>query len=330
MSAPLPMNAPAVRWGILGAGNIAHKLAEAVIEHTASTVEAVGSRSLDKAQAFADEFSIPRAYGSYEQLVADPDIDVVYIASPHSHHHEHMLLAIEAGKHILCEKAFTQNAAQAREVVEAARAKGVFLMEAMWTRHLPHMYAIREIIERGDIGDIVSLQADHGILLTHVERMWNPALAGGALLDLGVYPVAFAHDILGVPDRITAVGRLRDTGVDGQTSMVFDYPTAQAILTTTMEATTSITASIAGTEGRIDIDAWFYNPTSFTVTRADGTLTTYDGTVPNGFQYEAAEVARRIHAGDTESPLLPLDQSLEIMDIMDEVRHQVGLIYPNE
>ncbi len=324
------MSAPAIRWGILGAGGIAHKLADAVNSYTASQVVAVGSRSLERSQAFADEMGVPTAYGSYEELVNDPDIDVVYVATPHSHHHEHALLAIEAGKHVLCEKAFTQNAAQAREVVAAARAKGTFLMEAMWTRHLPHVYAIRELIERGEIGDIVSVQADHGQLLTHVERMWNPDLAGGALLDLGVYPIAFAHDILGAPDSITARGRLRDTGVDGQVSMVFDYPTAQAILTTTMEARTPCVALIAGTEGRIEVHDTFYTPTSFTVTRMDGTSWTYDGDLPNGFQFEAAEVARQIALGETESPRLPLDKSLEIMNIMDTVREQIGLVYPNE
>ncbi|WP_062292880.1 Gfo/Idh/MocA family protein [Demequina phytophila] len=330
MSAPLPMSAPAVRWGILGAGGIARKLADAVTHYTASTVIAVGSRDQARAQAFADEAGIPTAYGSYEELLADPDIDVVYVATPHSHHHEHALMAIEAGKNVLCEKAFTQNANQAREVVAAARAKGVFLMEAMWTRHLPHVYALRDAIARGEIGDVVSVQADHGQLLTHVERMWNPALAGGALLDLGVYPVAFAHDLLGVPDKITATGRLRETGVDGQVAMIFDYATAQASLTTTMEARTPCMALIGGTEGRIEVQDTFYAPTSFTVKRLDGTSWTYDGDVPNGFQFEAAEVARRIHAGDTESPLLTLDQSIEVMEIMDEVRMQVGLRYPNE
>ncbi|WP_062527981.1 Gfo/Idh/MocA family protein [Demequina rhizosphaerae] len=330
MSAPLPMSAPAVRWGILGAGGIARKLADAVTHYTDSSVVAVGSRDEARAQAFADAAGIPTAYGSYEQLVADPDIDVVYVATPHSHHHEHTLLAIEAGKHVLCEKAFTQNAAQAREVVAAARAKGVFVMEAMWTRHLPHVHALRELIARGEIGDLVSVQADHGQMLTHVERMWNPALAGGALLDLGVYPIAFAHDLLGVPDKITATGRLRETGVDGQASMIFDYEHAQAILTTTMEARTPCMALIGGTEGRVEVHDTFYTPTSFTVTRLDGTSWTYDGTLPNGFQFEAAEVARRIHAGDTESPLLTLDQSIEIMEIMDEVRMQIGLRYPNE
>ncbi len=324
------MSAPAVRWGILGAGGIARKLADAVTRYTASTVVAVGSRDEAKAQAFADEAGIPTAYGSYEALLADPDVDVVYVATPHSHHHEHALLAIEAGKHVLCEKAFTQNAAQAREVVAAARAKGVFVMEAMWTRHLPHVHAIRDLIARGEIGDVVSVQADHGQPIAHIERMWRPELAGGALLDLGVYPISFAYDILGKPDAITARGRLFETGVDGQVSMIFDYPSAQASLTTTMEARTACVALIGGTEGRIEVRDTFYAPTSFTVTRLDGTSWTYDGDVPNGFQFEAAEVARRIHAGDTESPLLTLDQSIEIMEIMDEVRSQIGVAFPNE
>ena len=324
------MQAPAVRWGILGAGGIAHKLAEAVTQYTASEVVAVGSRDLSKAQAFAADMSVPTAHGSYEELVADPNVDVVYVATPHSHHHEHVLLAVEAGKHVMCEKALTQNAAQAREIVQAARAKGVFLMEAMWTRHLPHSYKLREIIAQGEIGDIVSVQADHGQALTHVERMWRPELAGGALLDLGVYPIAFAHDLLGVPERVTASGRLRASGVDGQVSMVFDYPTAQAILTTTMEARTPNVALIAGTKGRIIVDDTFYNPTSFTVIKDDGSTWEFDGSAPNGFQFEAAETARRIDAGDLESPLLTLDQSIEIMDLMDEVRRQIGLVYPNE
>lgn len=327
------MSAPAYRWGILGAGGIARKLADAVNNHTASTVVAVAAASsLERAQAFADEESVAKAYGSYEELVADPDVDIVYVATTHNNHHEPALLAINAGKHVLVEKSFTQNEAQAQLIVDAARAKGVFVMEAMWARHLPHMYAVREIVARGDIGDIVSLSADHGQYLTHVDRMVRPDLAGGALLDLGIYPVAFAHDILGVPEQITAVGRLRDTGVDGQISMVFDYPSkgAQASLTTTMEARTPVVAHVAGAKGRIELADMFYAPTVVTVTPFEGEAWTFDGVVENGFQYEAAEVARRVAAGDTESPLHTLDQSLELMRILDEIRAQVGVVYPGE
>lgn len=327
------MSAPSYRWGILGAGGIARKLADAVNNHTDSQVVAVAAASsLERAQAFADDESIPTAYGSYEELVADPDVDIVYVATTHNNHHGPALLAINAGKHVLVEKAFTQNEAQAQLVVDAARAKGVFVMEAMWARHLPHMYAVREIIARGDIGDVVSVAADHGQYLTHVERMVRPELAGGALLDLGIYPVAFAHDILGVPEQITAVGRLRDTGVDGQVSMVFDYPSkgAQASLTTTMEARTPVVAHVAGAKGRIELADMFYAPTVVTVTPLEGDPWTFDGMVENGFQYEAAEVARRVAAGDTESELHTLENSLEMVRSLDQIRAQVGVVYPGE
>ncbi|WP_084104744.1 Gfo/Idh/MocA family protein [Demequina sp. NBRC 110056] len=330
MTTPTPQSAPAIRWGILGAGGIAHKMADAIINHTAGELVAVGSRTPGKAEKFVAEVGSGRAYGSYEEVVNDPDVDAVYVATTHNDHHEPALLAIEAGKHVLVEKAFTQNAAQAETVVAAARAKGVYLQEAMWARFLPHQAEVRAAIARGEIGDVVAVQADHGQALTHVERMYRPELAGGALLDLGVYPIAFAHDILGVPESITAVGQLRDTGVDGQVSMVFQYPGAQATLHTTMEARTQNAAVISGTEGRIEIADTFYNPTTFTLKRHDGTSWTYDGRLDNGFQYEAAELARNVAEGRLESAILPLDQTLEIMRIMDEVRSQIGLVYPNE
>ena len=330
MTAPDPKSAPALRWGILGAGGIAHKFADAVNNHTqGSIVAAASASSLDKAKAFVAETG-GTAYGSYEELLADANVEAVYVATTHNNHHEPALLALEAGKPLLVEKAFTQNAAQAQRVVDAARAKKLFVMEAMWTRHLPHIYAMRETIERGDIGEVVAVHADHGQSLMHVERMYRPELAGGALLDLGVYPIAFTHDILGVPASITAVGQLTETGVDGQVGMVFDYGRAQATLSTTMRSVTANRAVISGTEGRIELDSMFYTPTTMRVIRRDGTSWEFDGRVPNGFQYQAAEVARRIAAGDTESPILSLDGTLEIMRILDEVRAQIGLVYPNE
>lgn len=331
MSAPDPKSAPALRWGILGAGGIAHKFADAVNNYTAgSVVAAASASSLDKAKAFVEATGSGTAYGSYEELLADPRVEAVYVATTHNNHHEPALLALEADKPLLVEKSFTQNAKQAQLVVDSARAKGLFVMEAMWTRHLPHVYAIREAIARGDIGEVVSVDADHGQSLAHVERMFRADLAGGALLDLGVYPIAFTHDILGVPQSITAVGQLTDTGVDGQVGMVFDYGTAQATLHTTMRSVTGIRAVIAGTEGRIEVDSMFYAPTTMRVIRLDGTSYEFDGRVPNGFQYQAAEVARRVAAGEKESPIHTLDATLEVMRIMDEVRAQIGLVYPNE
>jgi len=334
MTAPLPSDAPAIRWGILGAGGIAHKFADAVTNHTSSTVAAVASRTPGKARAFADEEGIADALDSYEELVARDDIDAVYVATTHNDHHTPALLAIDAGKAVLVEKAFTQNARQAREVIAAAQAKGTYLQEAMWTRWLPHMVALRDTIARGDIGEVVTVQADHGQPIAHIERLRRPELAGGALLDLGIYPVSFAYDILGRPDAVTAVGQLTDEGVDGQISMVFDYGTAghsaQASLTTTMWALTPCAAVIAGTEGRIEIEGVFYAPSRWRLIRKDGTTWEFDGRVENGFQYEAAAVARGLAAGATEAPELPLAETLQIIETLDEVRRQVGVTFPND
>jgi len=325
------MAAPALNWGILGAGGIAHKFADAVNTYTAGRIAAVASASgVDRAQAFVAETGHGTPYGSYQELLDDPAVDAVYVATTHNNHHTPALAAIAAGKAVLVEKAFAQNGAQVALMVEAARARGTFLMEAMWTRHLPHVYAIREAIARGEIGEVVSVQADHGQQLTHVPRLMQPELAGGALLDLGVYPIAFAHDILGAPTSVTAVGQLTSTGVDAHIGMVLSYPNAQASLTTTLLAATGNRAVIAGTEGRIEVEETFYAPTRFRVIRNDGTEWSFDGRVPNGFQYQAAEVARQVAAGHKESPVLPLASSVEIMGIMDDVRAQVGVVYPNE
>lgn len=335
---PSPGDAPALRWGILGAGWIAGSFAEAVTSATASTVVAVGSRSADKARAFAEahlgaDAAAAHLHASYEDLVADPDVDVVYVATPHSHHREHALLAIAAGKHVLVEKAFTRNAAEAAEVFEAARAAGVFVMEAMWTRFLPHVAAIREVLASGEIGEVITLAADHGQYfdVPDTHRLVNPDLAGGALLDLGVYPVSFAHDILGAPESITAVGTLTETGVDGQISMIFDYPgRTQALLSTTLWAATPTAAVITGTKGRIEIDGAFYAPTSFRVVLMDGTRREVPRADVAGLAFEAAEVARRVHAGDTESERMSWQGTLDVLTSMDSVRRQVGVVFPGE
>lgn len=308
--------------------------ARAVQGYTRGELVAVGSRSAERASAFAAEYGIPAAYGDYRSFVEDPNVEAVYVASPHSEHKEHALLAIAAGKHVLVEKAFTRNEAEAREVVDAARAAGVFCMEAMWTRFLPHVVALREMVRRGDIGRPVGLIADHGQPFAHLpaeHRIHNPRLAGGALLDLGVYPVSFAHDILGVPDRVSAVGSLAPTGVDAQISIALGFgPDVQASLHTTSFAKTATTAVIFGLEGRIEVDGDFYRPTSFSLIRNDGSTWDFYKEVDGGFQYQAAEVARRIAAGETESPVITLENSLEVMRTMDEIRRQVGVAYAGE
>lgn len=337
IEAPDPGSAPPIRWGIIGVGWMADMFARGVNDLTQGSVAAVCSRSLDRAEAFASGHSVARAYGSVDELVTDPDVDVVHVASPHSEHLAHALAAIAAGKHVLVEKAFTRSEAEAREVVDAAREAGVFCMEAMWTRFLPHVVEIREIIARGDIGRVVAFEADHGqwFPFDPTSRLYNPDLAGGALLDLGVYPVSFAHDILGVPETVAAVGQMTETGVDGQVSIILGYgERTQATLSTTLWSATPCVAVISGTEGRIEIDGRFYTPTSFRIIerdgRIDGKTRKVEAQVPNGYAYEAAEVARRITAGETESPTMTLEATLEVMRTLDEIRRQIGLRYPGE
>ncbi|HLV04182.1 Gfo/Idh/MocA family oxidoreductase [uncultured Georgenia sp.] len=329
---PDPRAAPPLRWGILGAGGIARVFARQVPTLSSGQVVAVGSRDLARARAFADEHGIPRTHGSYADLVGDDDVEAVYVATPHSEHRAHALLAIAAGKHVLVEKAFTRNATEAREVFDAARERGVFVMEAMWTRFLPHMVAIRHLVRSGAIGEVVSLHADHGQRLDHDPdgRLLNPVLAGGALLDLGVYPISFAHDILGTPDAVLASGALADTDVDGQETVLLRYGSrALAVCSATLWARTPCRAAVSGTEGMIELDGPFYGPTTFTVTRGDE-RTAVRPQHEGGFQYEAAEVARCVAAGRLESETLPWAETVAVLETMDEVRRQVGVAYPGE
>jgi predicted dehydrogenase len=295
-----------IRWGILATGGIAHAFARDLALQPDCVVVAVGSRSQASADAFGDEFGVPHRHASYQALVNDPDVDAVYVSTPHPGHHDAALLAINAGKAVLVEKPFAMDAAQARDIIDAARDRGTFLMEAMWTRFLPHIARVREILAA-------------------------PELGGGALLDLGIYPVSFASLVLGAPRRITAVSDPAFTGVDATTSMIFQYDDgAHAVLTTTLRAASGNPAAIYGTAARIEIDGWFYTPTTFRVIARDGAELErfeqpYEGL---GLRGEAAEVGRCLRAGLLESPLLPLDETYTIMQAMDEVRRQIGLSYP--
>ncbi|WAX58113.1 Gfo/Idh/MocA family oxidoreductase [Jatrophihabitans cynanchi] len=320
------------RWGILATGGIAHAFARDLALLPDAELVAVGSRTQATAEAFGEEFAIPHRHGSYQALVEDPDVDAVYVSTPHPGHHDAALMAIAAGKAVLVEKPFAMDAAEAREMVDAARAAGTLLVEAMWTRFLPHIARIREILAAGTLGEIVYLTAEHGQWFANDPqfRLFAPSLGGGALLDLGIYPVSFAHFVLGTPAKITAVSRAAFTGVDATTSMILQYGSgAQAILTTSLAAASANPAAIYGTEARLEIDGWFYTPTTFRVVSRDGTvLERYD--VPHeghGLRHEAAEVGRCLQAGLTESPLLPLEETLAIMGTLDEVRRQIGLDY---
>ncbi len=323
-----------LRWGIAATGGIARAFARDLALLPDAALVAVGSRSQESADRFGDAYDVPRRHASYVDLAADPEVDVVYVATPHPAHAEVALLALSAGKAVLVEKPFTLNAIQATQIVDAAREQGLFAMEAMWTRFLPHVVAIRELLEAGAVGDLVSVVADHGQAFPEdaTHRLFAPELGGGALLDLGIYPISFCSMVLGRPSRVTAVSAKAFTGVDAQTSVLLEHPGgAHGIVTTTLRSSTATTAVINGTSGRIEIEGPFYAPSAFTVVDSDGRhqrrSVPFEG---HGLRMQAAEVARCLRAGLTESPLMPLDETVSIMATMDEVRRQIDLVYPTE
>jgi predicted dehydrogenase len=325
-----------LRWGIMGTGWIADRFARDLERLDGQVVAAVGSRTSAKAAAFAaahpGRAGTPRAVEGYAALAAAPDVDIVYVATPHPGHYPHARLALEAGKPVLVEKPFTLDAAEAAELIGLARAKGLFLMEAMWTRFLPHMARIRALLDAGALGRLVAVYADHGQYFPPdpAHRLYNLELGGGALLDLGVYPVSFASMVLGDPESVTAVGDFAATGADAQTSMLLRYASgAQAVLTTTLLAASPNRAVIVGDKARIEIDGSFYCPNSFRLVGRDGKVAeTYaNDYVGHGLREQAAECAKRLASGETESPLLPLEETLAVMRTLDEVRRQIGLEY---
>ena len=320
-------------WGILGPGGIARAFAADLQSLAGHSVAAVGSRTLSNAEEFVSTFG-GKAYGSYEELVADESVDAIYVATPHPAHKENVVLALNAGKPVLCEKPFAVNAQEAQEMVAAAVANNVALMEAMWSRFLPHYALVREIVASGILGKILTVHADHGQRLAdqNIPRLVDPLLAGGALLDLGIYPVSFAHMILGNPTKITASGVLTDRGVDGQTSMIFDYSSgAQAILNTTMLEQTPCRAVVAGVNGWLEIDRVFYSPTSMRVSLFDGTVKQYPNTyVGHGLREQADEFKQLVLSGKQQSEILNWKDTVDIMKTLDTVRSQIGLRYPFE
>jgi len=323
-----------IRWGVLATGNIAGCFARDLRLLSDHELVAVGSRSLSRAQAFAAEHGVARAYGSYAEVCEDPEVDVVYVATPHSDHYATTRYALEAGKAVLCEKAFTVNAAQARELVALARAKGLFLMEAMWMRTNPLHLQLRDVVASGAIGRVTQIRAELGFAAEYDPngRLFSPELAGGALLDVGVYPVALAYHLLGVPDGVHAFARLAPTGVDAATNLVLRYTDgACAMLTGALDTHLSNVAVIAGTEGFIRLPRSFHDTDRFTVHRPDRETEEYSVQLLGvGYAHEALEVARCLREGLTESPLVSLADSLAVMDVLDEARRQIAVTYPDE
>jgi predicted dehydrogenase len=309
-------------WGILGTGRIAGTFTEDLLR-LGHEVAAVGSRAPQTAEAFAGRYGIGRAYGSYAELAADDRIDVVYVATTHNAHHAAARTCLEAGRGVLVEKPITTNAADAEDLVALARERGLFAMEAMWTRFNPLVVRLRELIADGAIGEVRTVFADFAEAPVYdaSHRLWAPELAGGALLDLGIYPVSFAWMLLGEPATVQAVSSPAPTGVDANTGMLLGYSSgAIAVLHCGLTAQTSQTASVAGTKGRIELATPFWRPTTMTLHR-DGTESetfTLDLN-GHGYTYQAEAVAEYVGAGLTESPIMPLDETVAIIRTLDDI-----------
>ncbi|MEU0443807.1 Gfo/Idh/MocA family oxidoreductase [Streptomyces sp. NPDC006186] len=331
------MTADTVRWGVLATGGIAASFAADLVDLPDAEIVAVASRSEASAKTFADRFGIPRAYGDWASLAADEDVDVVYVATPHSAHRAAAGLMLEGGRHVLCEKPFTLNVHQAEELVALAREHGRFLMEAMWMYCNPLVRRLKALVDDGAIGEIRTVQADFGLAgpFPPAHRLRDPQQGGGALLDLGVYPVSFAQLLLGEPAGVAAQAVLSPEGVDLQTGALLSFDGgALGLVHCSIDGGTGVTASVTGTKGRIDVPEGFFHPERFVLHRvgrdpeeftadpADGPRATY--------RHEALEVMRALRAGETESPLVPLDGTLAVMRTLDAIRERVGVRYPDE
>jgi predicted dehydrogenase len=321
-----------IRWGILGAGAIAATVGADIAATPGNVLQAVGARDADRAAAFAAAAGVARSYGSYADLLADPDVDVVYLATTHAQHRDQALLALRAGKPLLVEKAFTLNAAQAREVVAEARARRLFCMEAMWTRLNPLIRHAVEIAHSGRIGEIVGFRGDLSRHFPYdaAHRLYDLAAGGGALLDLGVYPATVAWLFLGRPDTVHAVGSLSPTGSDLTNAMQWGYADGRvAQLYCSAAGESPFAALVTGTAGWISIEPRIHRPTRMVVHDASG-----DEVIPaeaepgNGYALEVLEVARCLREGILESPLVPLDDTVAILEVLDEARRQLGVHYP--
>jgi len=321
------------KWGIIGTGHIAKKFATGLQAIPDAELRAVGSRRQQTADAFGKEYGATKCYPSYDELVSDPDVDAVYVSTPHPMHREDTIRCLEAGKPVLCEKPFTVNADEAREVVSIAREKNLFVMEAMWTRFIPAVVKLRDLLKSAVIGEVRMFEASFGFRapVDEAHRLLNPKLAGGALLDVGVYPISFAYMVYGAPpSRITSTAHLGPTGVDEQSAYLLAFGGGGlAVLAAAVQTQMRTDAVINGTEGMITIADQFWKPTRLIVSGKKEE--TFD--IPfesTGLNYQAQEVARCVREGKTESDIMPLDETIQIMETTDTIREQWGLVYPTE
>ncbi|HSR32095.1 MAG TPA: Gfo/Idh/MocA family oxidoreductase [Anaerolineae bacterium] len=323
-----------IRWGILGTGWIANEFAQGLAELADAELVAVGSRRAESANRFADRFQVPRRHAGYQALAEDPDVDVIYVATPNPMHRENCLLCLASGKPVLCEKPFALNAGEAHEMIQMAREKELFLMEAMWTRFFPLMRKVRALVNEGAIGEVQMLVANLCIRFDFdpSDRRYALELGGGALLDLGVYPLSLASMIMGPPSGITTLAHLGETGIDEQAGIILGYDQGRvSTLYTSIRVDSPVDAILLGTQGQICIHPWWIRPETITLSVTGQETTRIE--LPfagNGYQFEAAEVMACLRAGKLESDLMPLDETLSIIKTMDAIRAQWGLRYPGE
>lgn len=327
-------NQAPIRWGILGTGRIAATFAEGLRFAPGAELVAVGSRQQESAEAFAGRFGIARRHGTYQALANDPEVDVVYVATPHPMHADAAVLCLGGGKHVLCEKPFALNSNEAERMVSAARAHDRFLMEAMWTRFRPAMVKLRELLAAGAIGEIrlITAELSWQAQFNPANRLFAPALGGGALLDCGVYPISFAAMVMGQPSEVAGLATLGETGVDEQAGIILKNDRGQlAVIAITIQATGARTASIIGTKGRIDLPTDWHRPEALVLYPDGGEPERFD--LPHegiGYHFEAIEVMHCIRAGERESETLPLAETLAIQRTMDALRARWGIQYPSE
>jgi predicted dehydrogenase len=321
-----------IRWGVAATGGIAEQFVTGIAQlDDGAEVVAVASRTAERAEAFGARHGIPSRQPSYEALAADPDVDVVYVASPHARHEPDTMLFLGAGKPVLCEKPFALSHAQAQRMVDLARTLGLFCMEAIWSRFLPASVTLRDVLAEGRIGTPLVVEADFGFRrpVEPHHRLFDLTLGGGALLDLGIYPLQLASMVLGTPDDVAAVAHLGETGVDEQVAAVLHHPDGGlAAVKAAIRVPLACTARISGTDGWIDLPAFMHTPLHLDVTDPRGHERLERPYQGEGLRFEAAEVHRCLRAGLTESPVMPLDETLALAATLDAVRERIGLVYP--
>lgn len=321
-----------IKWGVLSTGWIAHKFATALQVVPDSELHAVGSRNIETAREFASEYAIPKAYGSYEELVSDPDIDLIYIGSPHNLHLEHTLLALNHHKHVLCEKPMGVNLREERIMIDKAKEKNLFLMEALWSRFLPNIIKTKELIDSGEIGDVKLLTAFFSIKSENgpEHRHYNIDLCGGTILDTGIYNIFLSLLLLGKPKSFSAIAGLSDQGGDNSCSYTFRYDKdTLSVMYSSFLANPGVVAEIHGTKGKIYLGHLWFCPGNVKVTYNDGSEKLFEFEVKaNGYEYEAEEVAKCIRAGKKQSDLWSWNDSIEMITVMDSIRKECGIVYP--